>query len=199
MNTRIDARALAAGAVLALTVLALPAQGQSPAGSFSPWVDDKGQISLPKDFRTRFVHLGSWAVTDEKSASRGMHDVYTEASSVEHYRRTGRFPDGATLVKEVRAFSTGGLTTGNPVLWAGDPAVWFVMVKDGRGRFAGNPLWADGWGWALFKADAPQRNVATRYETDCQACHIPASKTDRVFIQGYPTLGGRRTGQTHMR
>ena len=71
------------------------------AGDFSPYVDAKGGISRPTDFRTGFVHLGSYAVLDEKSAARGLHDVYTEKASAEHYRKTGQFPDGATLVKEI--------------------------------------------------------------------------------------------------
>ena len=41
---------------------------------------------------------------------------------------------------------------------------------------------------SLFKADAPAKNVAVSYEADCMGCHVPAAKTDRVFIQGYPTL-----------
>jgi len=158
------------------------------ADSFSPYVNDKGQINLPKNFRSEFVHLGSWAVTDEKSAAHGFHDVYTERKSLDHYRKTGKFPDGATLVKEIRKLETGPLTTGNPVHWAGSPAVWFVMIKDGKGRFPGNPLWEDGWGWAMYKSDDPLKNVATSYRADCQACHIPAAQTDRVFVQGYPLL-----------
>lgn len=158
------------------------------AGDFSPYVDSKGAINRPTEFRTKFVHLGSYAVLDEKSAAHGLHDVYTERTSAEHYRKTGKFPDGATLVKEIRKLETGAMTTGDPVAWGSDAAVWFVMVKDAKGRFAGNPLWADGWGWALFKADAPTKNVAVSYKTDCMGCHIPAAKTDRVFVQGYPTL-----------
>jgi hypothetical protein len=53
---------------------------------FSPYVDANGKISLPDDFRTSMVHLGSWFVP-EGSAS-GFHDVYTEKASVEAYRRT---------------------------------------------------------------------------------------------------------------
>ena len=151
-------------------------------------MDSQGGISRPTDFRTNFVHLGPYAVLDEKSASRGLHDVYTEKASAEHYRKTGKFPDGATLVKEIRKLETSAMTTGNPVVWGSDAAVWFVMVKDAKGRFASNPLWGDGWGWALFKADAPAKNVAVSYEADCMGCHVPAAKTDRVFIQGYPTL-----------
>ncbi len=112
----------------------------------------------------------------------------TEKASAEHYRKTGKFPDGATLVKEIRKLETSAMTTGDPVVWGSDAAVWFVMVKDAKGRFASNPLWGDGWGWALFKADAPAKNVAVSYAADCMGCHVPAAKTDRVFIQGYPTL-----------
>ena len=177
------ARALLASAV-AVPMLAT-------AGDFSPFVDAKGGISRPTDFRTSFVHLGSYAVLDEKSSAHGLHDVYTERASAEHYRETGKFPDGATLVKEIRKLESGAMTTGAPVVWGSDPAVWFVMIKDAEARFAGKPLWGDGWGWGLFKADAPASNVATSYEADCKGCHVPAAQTDRVFVQGYPTLKPR--------
>ena len=39
--------------------------------------------------------------------------------------------------------------------------MWFVMIKDEKGRYPGNPLWGDGWGWALFKTDAPDKQIAT--------------------------------------
>ena len=180
-------RSLVAALLISL-LMSVSAQAEK---TFSPYVDVKGNISLPKDFRTKFVHLGSWAVTDEASSARGLHDVYSERSTAEHFRKTGKFPDGATLVKEIRKLESGAMTTGNPVLWGSAPAVWFVMVKDTKGRFAGNPLWADGWGWALFKADDPKKNVAKSYEADCKGCHIPAEKTDRVYIQGYPTLSAK--------
>ena len=52
----------------------------------------------------------------------------------------------------------------------------------------GDILWGDGWGWALFKADAPDQQVATDYKKDCRGCHIPAKSTDWTYIQGYPVL-----------
>ncbi len=108
------------GALLA-SALVLPLA--VTAGDFSPYVDSQGGISRPTDFRTNFVHLGSYAVLDEKSASRGLHDVYTEKASAEHYRKTGKFLDGATLVKEIRKLETSAMTTGNPVVWGSDAAV----------------------------------------------------------------------------
>ena len=155
--------------------------------SFSAYVNSDGAISLPKGFRTNMVHLGSWFVP--QGGASGFHDVYTEADTAKVYRETGQFPDGATLVKELRGAEQGDYTTGNGVRFA-KAAVkqWFVMVKDAKGRFPNNPLWGNGWGWGLYKPDDPARNLATDYRTDCLGCHMPAQASDWVYIEAYPTL-----------
>jgi hypothetical protein len=79
------------------------------------------------------------------------------------------------------------MTTGD-AHWATATKVWFVMIKDEKNRFHNNPLWGDGWGWALFKSDAPDKQVATNYKKDCLGCHVPAQSTDWVYVQGYPVL-----------
>lgn len=155
--------------------------------TFSPYVDAKGNISFPLDFRTNMVHLGSWFVPS--GGASGFHDVYTEKKSVEVFRKTGGFPDGAVLVKELRASKSGNYTTGDGVNYAtNDIKQWFVMVKDVKGRFANNPLWGDGWGWALYKPDNKAKNVATDYKTDCLGCHVPVKDKDWVYTEAYPTL-----------
>ena len=185
---RISIVGVTSAALLIGAILSVNFNGNaSGAEGFSSYVDAMGHISLPKDFRTRFVHLGSWAVVDDRS-SKGLHNVYTERKTVEQFRKTGKFPDGATLVKEILNLESGEPVTDHPVLWGATPMRWFVMVKDTKGRFAENPLWAEGWGWALFQADDPKTNVAKSYEADCKTCHIAADKSDRVFIQGYPIL-----------
>ena len=80
-------------------------------------------------------------------------------------------------------------TTGNDVRYAtGEIKQWFVMIKDTHGRFASNPLWGDGWGWALYKPDDRSQNVATNYKTDCLGCHVPVKDKDWVYTEAYPTL-----------
>ena len=154
---------------------------------FSPFVDEKGTIFLPDDFRLNMVHLGSWFVAEGDAS--GFHDVYTEAASAASYRETGAFPDGATLVKELRAHQTGQYTTGDKVSFATDGfKQWFVMVKDSTGRFPDNPVWGDGWGWALFKTTDASVNAASDYKADCLGCHVPAKDTDWIYIEAYPTL-----------
>ena len=43
-----------------------------------------------------------------------MHVVYARPEDVRAYRRDGKFPDGAALVKEVTRVGSEKLTTGNP-------------------------------------------------------------------------------------
>lgn len=150
-------------------------------------VGKDGSISLPDDYRATMVHMGSWYVPAGEAS--GFHDVYTEQSTIEHYRKTGEFPDGATLVKELRADTKGNYTTGQGVAYANDTIKQvFVMIKDSKGQFKNAALWGDGWGWALFKPDNMAKNVTTNYKTECIGCHIPAKKTDLIYVEGYPTL-----------
>lgn len=170
--------------ILAGTAAFGPRAGQS---TFSPYVDPEGRISLPRDVRRHWVHLGSYVASEADAPGQGFHDVYTPSAVAEAYRRTRNFPDGAVLVKEIGQLSTGRMTTG-AATWAVAPMQYFVMVKDEKGRFPNNPNWGGGWGWALFKANGLGANVSTNWATDCRACHLPAQKTDWVFIEGYPTL-----------
>ena len=119
-----------------------------------------------------------------------IHYAYASPGTAEYYRKNGKFPDGAVLVKEVFGTDHSTLTTGD-AHWASGTKVWFVIIKDEKRRYPGNPLWGDGWGWALFKSDAPDKQVATDYKKDCLGCHIPAKATDWIYVQGYPVLAAK--------
>lgn len=179
--------ALKAGALAALLAGSTAAQAQSLAEeTYSRYVDASGSISLPQDFRLGWTHLGSWVVSEATAPGAGFHDVYTQAEAARSFREKGVFPDGAVLIKEIRTIESGAKTTG-PALWAKDPAVWFVMVKDNQARFD-TPHWGEGWGWALFKADDASVNASASFTETCKGCHVPAQQNDWVFTEGYPTL-----------
>ena len=179
-------------AVLALLVLAgYPQVKPQTNNSYSglDLVDKTGNIRKPSDYRDRYQALGTYAVVDLNGGT-DMHYTYASPAAAEYYRKTGKFADGTVLVKEVLGTDHAQMTTGD-AHWASGTKVWFVMIKDEKGRYPGNPLWGDGWGWALFKSDAPDKQVATDYKKDCLGCHIPAKTTDWVYVQGYPVLAAK--------
>ena len=189
---RLAAGCLAATALVVATIALGASRRDDPparaAGDFSPYVAKDGGISRPTDFRETFLHLGTFAVaTKANQPVDEMHNVYARPEDVRAYRRDGKFPDGSVLVKEVTRVGSEKLTTGQSH-WSTDTKLWFVMVKDSKGRFPDNALWGDGWGWALFDAKDPARNVASDYQADCKTCHVPARKDDWVYVRGYPVL-----------
>ena len=191
-------RALISVVVLAVVIaLSYHEVKSQDATSFSGFdlVDKTGNIRKPDGYRDRYQILGTFTVFSAIPMASGSpseqggqsHYTYASPGTAEYYRKTGKFPDGAVLVKEVFGTDHGKLTTGD-AYWASGTKQWFVMIKDEKGRYPGNPLWGDGWGWALFKADAPDKQVATDYKRDCLGCHIPAQATDWIYVRGYPVL-----------
>ncbi len=165
-----------------------PISGAAPVDPAANVVGAAGHLRVPADYRTLYQALGSWAIAaDSGQGSKEMHAVYASPGAIDAYRKTGHFPDGAVLVKEVFATSTNEMTTGT-VSHADKLKGWFVMVRDSKGTHPGNPLWGDGWGWSWFDADKPLRTTSTDYHSDCQGCHVPAKATDWSYVNGYPVL-----------
>lgn len=151
-------------------------------------VDAQGNLRVPENYRTLYQSLGSWAIAaDSGRGAKEMHLVYASPGTIKAFRSSGRFPDGAVLVKEVFGTSTIAMTTGtvsHAVMLKG----WFVLVKDSKNSHPGNPLWGDGWGWSWFDADKPLKTTSTNYKKDCLGCHVPAKSTDWIYVSGYPVL-----------
>jgi len=183
MNVRISLIILSF--VLLVGSQQLRSQSKATSSGFD-LVDATGNIRKPLDYRDHYPSLGTFVVLDPTGGDQ-MHNTYASPGTAEYYRKTGKYADGTVLVKEVFGTDHARMTTGD-AHWASGTKVWFVMIKDEKGRYRGNPLWGDGWGWALFKSDAPDKQVATDYKKDCLGCHIPAKATDWVYIQGYPVL-----------
>lgn len=171
---------------------AQPAAADNPAAAttgsdFSPYVDAEGNISLPQDYRSTFLHLGTFSVasTDKMEAAE-LHNVYTRQQDWTAYKRDGKWPDGAIIVKDVYEAQAEDLTTGRSS-WASKIKVWFVMVKDTTKRFPDNEIWGDGWGWGLFEGKDPTKQVSEDYRSDCRTCHVPAKRTDWLYLDRLPS------------
>jgi hypothetical protein len=131
------------GMAVLSTMVAVAAYGQKDAASNNASkadtvVDANGNLRVPDAYRTTYQFLGSWAVADDQGkGSKELHDVYASPDTIAAYRRDGRFPDGAVLVKEVFEAATGGMTTGT-VSHGQTLKGWFVMMRDDNDRHSGN-------------------------------------------------------------
>ncbi len=182
--------------IMAFFLCAVSSADESLDSTYRNLVDDKGNITLPRNFRSDWTFLGTWSIavkdiepgsTASGHGAAGLHNVYTQPGVTKAFRQTGKFPDGAVIVKELFKTTTASMTTGI-VSRAAEVEGWFVMIKDTEGRFSSNPLWGDGWGWVLFNADKPGIPVTKNYKTECLGCHIPARKDDWIYLSGYPVL-----------
>ena len=189
--------------VVATSVINGTAAGEEK--SFVPAVVEAstGTIRVPEGYRTWPV-LGTWAhaKTDKALETEGAgvheyHVVYTQLGTIAHYQKTGQFPDGAVLVKELLHAKTMAMTTGPAVGHATTTKGWFVLVRDTKGRFKESKLWGKGWGWAFFTADDSQHTVSKNFQVECVPCHIPARQLapadtvdeDKwIYTFGYPIL-----------
>jgi hypothetical protein len=177
------------GAIIAIAALgSMQATAISGASQTEAAVDAGGNLHVPRDYQTTYQQLGSWAIAaDEGRGAKQLHVVLASPGSIEAYRKDGRFPDGTVLVKEVFEAATKEMTTGT-VSHAEKLKGWFVMVKDSAGRYPGNALWGDGWGWSWFDAANPTKTTSTDYRLNCKSCHVPAQATDWIYVDGYPAL-----------
>ena len=120
------------------------------------------------------------------SGSKEMPVIYASPGTIAAYRKDGRFPDGTVLVKEVFKATTKDMTAGT-VSSAGTLAGWFLMVKDSVGRFAGNKLWGDGWGWSWFEATDPPEDHIHRLQDGLSVLSRAGAK---VRLDLYARLSG---------
>lgn len=180
--------------VAALSVIAgsaLAEEMRDGAAGKAKAVEAEPSLQVPSvDYRREWVELGTFSVLSDKpeEGAKQLHVTYAERKAVEEYLKSGRFPDGTVLIKDVFAAKTEPLTTGT-VSYPGDLAGRFVMVKDEKGALAkGSPRFGDGWGWAFFEGPETKLTVTSDYKTDCLTCHEPARSTDLLYTRGYPVL-----------
>jgi len=188
---KVTVAGMAAAGVAAMGALAagqIESTGSGNRPEPNAVVDRIGNLHVPDGYCTTYQLLGSWAVAaDHGQGSKEFHVVYASPGTIDAYRRDGRFSDGAVLVKEVFRAATEQMTTGT-VSHADMLKGWFVMMKDSSGRYSGNKLWGDAWGWSWFDVANPSKTTSTDYKTDYLACHVPAQASDWVYVGGYPPL-----------
>ncbi len=172
-----------------------PVAAQSPRSSavFTP----DGKLKLPTGFR-KWVFIGAPltpnALNGGNASFPEYHHVYVEARNLEAYQKTGRFPEGTVLVKELTlvlkpTFPDGSRTeSSGRGYFNGAFNGIDASVKDSK-RFANT----NGWGYFTFGHHAlPYAQTAAESSvSECAGCHIGnVAKTDMTWVQFYPLLRG---------
>jgi len=112
------------------------------------------------------------------------HDVYINPTAWREWKKSGTFPDGTVMIKELTSVGSKEAASGKGY-FQGEFTGLEHAVKDSK-RF---PKEAKGWGYFSFghkyplKEHAPQQEFAT-----CAQCHVGNAKDDMVFTQYYPVL-----------
>ena len=185
---------LAASAVyLMVAKPVVAAQSEQSSAVF----DSDGKLKLPDPhtFR-RWVFVGAPltpnALNNGKANFPEYHHVYIEEKNVEAYLKTGSFPEGTVIVKELTrvlnpTFPDGSRTEpSGRGYFNGQYNGIDLTVKDSK-RFAKT----NGWGFFTFgHHPLPYAESATEAPaTECASCHQTfVAKTDMTWVQFYPLL-----------
>lgn len=184
------------GAVIAAAAMVLcigtQAQPVSAAEGGPQWTRD-GQLELPKDFH-HWTFLGSPLTPNGLNGGKAnfpeFHNVYVQPAALEAYRRTGEFPEGTILLKELQLTRPGGNADGSG------------QEVSGRGYFPGELHGVDisvkdssrfrqtnGWGFFNFGHHAPpyEATASAKDKEDCAGCHA-ANGTKMVFSKFYEPI-----------
>src|SRR5580658_8602223 len=180
--------------IASVTVTALFAQSPVQTGSrYLPEYTATGQLLLPKNFH-EWVYVGSPLTPNALNGGEAnfpeFHNVYIEPGSYEIYKKTGQFPEGTILFKELQLT----LPAQNPDGSRTEPSGrgYFpgpfngadATVKDSK-RFAAT----NGWGYFNFNHHEPKAPTAkVKAKDECAYCHIANAKKDEVWTQFYPLL-----------
>jgi hypothetical protein len=167
-------------------------QAKQPGGAqFTP----DGKMKLPTGYR-EWVFLGAPltpnALNGGKASFPEFHNVYVERRNFDAYQKTGTFPEGTVLVKELVLLQKPTFPDGSQQAPSGRG--YFqgafngmdVSVKDTK-KFANT----NGWGYFTFGHHAePYETTAAESSTaECAGCHIAnVAKTDMTYVQFYPVL-----------
>lgn len=191
---RLTLAALGVAALAACATQAGLAPAQMSAGGGARIAEDN-TTSIPEGFR-EWVFLGAPLTPNGLNGGAAgfpeFHHVYVEPAAYAEYKRTGVFPEGTTIVKELVLLKEGHYEDGSRDeasgrgFFADRFAGIDMMVKDSR-RFAAT----NGWGFFNFGHHAPPyaETAAAAPAEACADCHTANATHDMVFTTFYPILG----------
>ena len=184
---------LAATAVFADKAQLPPPDDWHAESRYLPEYTKDGDLVLPKNFH-EWVYVGSPLTPNVLNGGHAnfpeYHNVYIEPGSYDVYRKTGVFPEGTIMMKELQLTQPATNKDGSRTEPSGTgyfPGKFNgadVSVKDTI-RYAAS----SGWGYYNFNHHEPKALTAKlKSRSECAYCHIASAKRDNVWTQFYALL-----------
>src|ERR1700739_2330399 len=186
---------LVSGVVAASSLLTYSGRVVAAAPQSTAVFDADGKLKLPVGYR-HWVFVGApltpHGLNNGKANFPEYHHVYVEKKNVDAYLKTGSFPEGTVIIKELTRVLNPTFPDGSRTEPSGRGFFNGVYngidatVKDSK-RFPNT----NGWGFFTFgHHPLPYAKTAAEASVrECAGCHIAnVAKTDMTWIQFYPLL-----------
>ena len=192
MKTSVPAGGFATGFASSsiLAVLTLLSAGTSVLAQDFPKPDfnEAGELIRPDVSYREWVYVGTPLTPNDLNPPEAnfpeFHNVYIHPSDFDHWKRTGQFPDGTVLVKELVTVGANQATSGNGY-FMGEYIGLETTIKDSV-RFPDEP---GNWAYFSFGHSYPLADSAAAFPASaCNSCHLASAADDWVFTQYYPVL-----------
>ena len=151
--------------------------------------DADGALKRPKGYRS-WVYVGAPLtpndMNDGAAAFPEFHSVYVDPKTYDHYKRTGKWREGAVILKELVDVGSKRASSGRGY-FMGDFIGLEAAVKSKK-RFADQP---GHWGYFRFtdeKGGKVHDVAKVLPKSACASCHSGSADDDLVFTQYYPVL-----------
>ena len=179
--------------IVGIAVDTLKSAHSETGSTWGPKWNTKGELILPTDYHT-WIFLGApltpHTLNDGNAGFPEYHNVYIQPMAYQIYKRTGDFPEGTILLKELQLTLPGTHNDGSRIEASGRgffPAQLNgidISVKDSE-RFKET----NGWGFFNFGHHAPPyaKTAAAAPADACAGCHI-ANADNMVFKKFYAPI-----------
>ena len=161
--------------------------------SWGPKWTAEGELILPSGYH-EWVFLGSPLTPNALNGGTApfpeYHNVYVQPEAFRAYRKTGEWPEGTIMFKELQLVRPGTNDDGSSIevsgrgYFPGELAGVDISVKDSK-RFKDT----EGWGFFNFGHHAPPyaKTAAAAPKDACAGCHI-ANADNMVFSKFYSPI-----------
>ena len=146
-----------------------------------------GSLKQPEGYR-EWIYVGTPLTPNELNGGEApfpeFHSVYINPKGWDAYKRTGKFPDGTVLIKELVSIGSKEASSGQGY-FMGEFIGLEAAVKDSK-RFAKESGY---WAYFSFGHSYPLAKATRAQKTEnCATCHQSRAADDFVFTQYYPVM-----------